>query len=827
MIDSVVFRSPLALFGDATRVTMCIAALIATAAAGEQPPENIALRKPYSLHPAPDYRHCTDPADATQLTDGQTTDAYFWTQPGTVGWQSARYAIVTVDLKQTEPISGAAFRTAAGRAGVQWPGAIRILTSDDGKAYFDVGDLVRLDHEVHGPWPEGYAIRRLVTAKLRTRGRYVRFLVLPGPGSPFTFVDEVEVFRGPPELLGAERAGPPADEPDVAFARWRVQAAVKRRFRRDIAAIGRTIGEADEVAAPARGQLERELVEAGRALLASEVSADSSFRAILPFDEAHQRLYQVQASLWRAQGQADLVCWVPAVWDPLDPFSLPPRSAGSMAIDTMMGEYRAAALNLANSTDKPLALRLSFEGLPGSPTPDYVTVHEVAWTDTSSGLPVAAALPEASRAGDDWRVTVLPGLPRQVWMTFHVASLPAGTHRGAVVVRPAGGAAVRTPVLLRVYPLSFPERTTLLLGGWSYTDGPGSYGITPRNREAFVQHLKQHGVNAPWATSGVMMRHQFSDDARVALDTRQLDQWIAEWPQAARYHVFLSIGSYSSAGKRTFAGADIGTPEFDRRVGAWISAWVRHLKGRGIAPARLALLLHDEPHEGTDVGPLLAWAKAIHTAEPDVLIWEDPTYRDPAGAPAALFEAADVLCPNRPMWLAQGRPFGEFYLDQRHRGRELQFYSCSGPARLLDPYSYYRLQAWQCWQTGATGTFFWALGDNSGASSWNPYLAKAGPYTPLFLDDTTVTAGKQMEAIRESVQDYEYLVMLHGAVEKARAAGRADAVVDEAETLLETAAEAVLGAEGAARLWWREPKDRTAADKARVQVLESLTALSQ
>jgi hypothetical protein len=144
---------------------------------------------------------------------------------------------------------------------------------------------------------------------------------------------------------------------------------------------------------------------------------------------------------------------------------------------------------------------------------------------------------------------------------------------------------------------------------------------------------------------------------------------------------------------------------------------------------------------------------------------------------------------------------------------------------LLDPYSYYRLQAWQCWQVGGTGSFFWALGDNSGSSSWNEYFAKAGPFTPLFLDEATVTAGKHMEALRESAEDYEYFVMLRAAVQKARAAARADAAVAAAEQLLRTAADEVLAADGAATLRWHEPKDRTLADRARERILHALDAL--
>ena len=174
------------------------------------------------------------------------------------------------------------------------------------------------------------------------------------------------------------------------------------------------------------------------------------------------------------------------------------------------------------------------------------------------------------------------------------------------------------------------------------------------------------------------------------------------------------------------------------------------------------------------------------------------------------------------MWLTSGEKFARFYLNEQQAGRTLQFYSCSGPARLLDPYSYYRLQAWHCWQIRATGSWFWSFGDNDGSSSWNEYMAVAGPYTPLFLDDNSVVAGKQMEAIRESVEDYEYFVMLRQAITRAKAAGRTGAEIDRAEALLSDGVRQVLVAPGAEKLFWREPKDRNRADTVRLDVLKAL-----
>lgn len=792
--------------------------------AAGQPGKNIALGKKYTLSPAPNYEHCTDPGDKTQLTDGKLTQGYFWTQQGTVGWAHAPHVEITVDLERVEPIGGVSFRTAAGVAGVEWPAAIRILTSDDGKHYRDSGDLVALDLKCNGVWPTGYAVRQLNASGLRARGRFVRFLVLP---RQFVFCDEVEVFRGPPELLEGEPGGIPVTDVQRLFQDWRIQSGVQRRFQADIAVVGKAIDAAPLADAAARAALRSEWTKASIALRASTVPTSASFRAVLPYNGAHAQLFGVQAALWKALGRAPLSCGAAAAWDPLELTTLPPAH-GQIELHTMRGEYRAAAVNLVNASATPIEVRLSFDGLPESPAPPYATVHEVPWTDTVECRPVAAALPLARREGSAWRVTVRPGLVQQVWLTFHAEQTPPGDYRGRLRIESdeQQNEPLQVPVRLRVYPLDFPRQTTLLLGGWDYTDGQGNRGVTPQNRRALLAHMQDHFVNAPWATSQVMMPCRFAADGTVRLDTRVMDDWLAQWPNARRYYVFLSVADYQSGGKEAgIHGAALGTSEFDRKVGTWISAWVRHLQGKGIPPERLGLLIYDEPHEKSNIGVFLAWAKAIRAAEPKVVIWEDPVYNDPARAPAALFAACDVLCPNRPMWLSHGEPFARFYRDQQHNGRTLNLYSCSGPARLLDPYSYYRLQAWHCHQIGATASFFWSFSDNQGISSWNEYLVTAGPFTPLYLDQTSVTAGKQMEAIREGTEDYEYFVLLRKAIDKVKAAGRADAAVSRAEALLTTAADEVLKTPGAGKLGWHEAKDRTKADAVRIRVLEALSAL--
>ena len=191
-------------------------------------------------------------------------------------------------------------------------------------------------------------------------------------------------------------------------------------------------------------------------------------------------------------------------------------------------------------------------------------------------------VPEVRRDGRSWTVTVLPGLVRQVWFTFHVTRMSAGDFPGAVVAESADTKPLQVPIRLRVWPLDFPQQTTLWLGGWSYTNGNGTYGVTARNRPEFLEHLQTHFVNAPWATGSVMLPCEFRGDPPAAqLDTREFDDWIAQWPKARQYMVFLGAES-------TLGGAEAGTPSFDRHVAAWITAWVRYLRRQG-NPARATM----------------------------------------------------------------------------------------------------------------------------------------------------------------------------------------------------------------------------------------------
>ena len=191
-----------------------------------------------------------------------------------------------------------------------------------------------------------------------------------------------------------------------------------------------------------------------------------------------------------------------------------------------------------------------------------------------------------------------------------------------------------------------------------------------------------------------------------------------------------------------------------------------------------------------------------------------------------MFEIADVLCPLRSHYITKPAWYREVLAEYQADGKELWFYSANGPARTFDPFSYYLMQAWHAFKIGAKGTNFWAFGDNGGVSCWNEYPAAGnGPYCPTYIDATSVTPAKYMEAIREGIQDYEYLTMLLARTRELVEIGAPDSQTDPALELLQNGPDRVMAMEQDAQWTWDLEKDRSVQDQVRIELLDALADL--
>jgi hypothetical protein len=360
------------------------------------------------------------------------------------------------------------------------------------------------------------------------------------------------------------------------------------------------------------------------------------------------------------------------------------------------------------------------------------------------------------------------------------------------------------------------------VGGWDYTDGPGTYDVTPENQAALIQAMTANYVDTPWAGGGVQPQNlKFDPDGNITSDLKfdNWDTWVAKWPGARQYAVFLSVGN-------SFAGEPMGSPRFQRMVAEWMTGWVKHLTETNLQPDQLVLLLFDEPNEPQGYEIIKTWAQAIKASQPRVVLFEDPTSADPTKVDPTVWPELDVLCPNLPMFLAGGPSFRDFFANVT-KGKTLNFYSCSGPSKLLDPITYHRSQFWWNIKYGGKGSFYWAFSDEGGGDSFNAYMQKRAQFCPFFLSQDAVIDAKHMAAIREGAQDYEYFVMLRTRIAELDRKGVRSPLLDQARKLVVEGPDRVTATITSDNLGWFEPKDRGVMDAVRVEVLDLLEKMQK
>ena len=794
-------------------------AAMAQDVSGFTPPgPNVALGKSYTLEQDPNYWLTQDEGDLVQLTDGEFApeEGGVHFHKHTVGWYyGGRPILITVDLEESTPIAGVALSTGAGGGGVHWPSAILVAVSPDGEDFQVVGELTHLS-AIHRQRPQ--AGRHIyATDALRCYGRYVRFIIST-PGT-YTFSDEIMIYRGADELLGQDFTGEVIGDIGEYLSANRVPLAIRTWVAGDLMQARLEMAESgapQEVQAQAAAIFDG--VETANSALLPAPGPD--FRAIFPLTDAHEQVFQALGSLRGAAGMSPLQPWKNNRWQRLSLWDLPPadQPAGEVAMQVRMiqREHRADTVNIANNSSTAVTARVRLEGLPGGATPGYASLRQVKYVAMTAGFWDANALPQAPLADGAWHIDLPAGISRQLWLALNPgADVEPGTYEGALVVEPDGGEAFSIPLSFVLEPLQYPDEHTLSFGMWDYAYGRGSYGLTPENIPAALEHMQSYGYNVPWSHIFAWVPEEGFNEQDELLqqpDMTRFDEWVAKWPDAHYYASYMYVGT-------SYAGAQMGTEKFNRRVGATMRAWADHVRALDIDLSRIMLLLVDEPHGGEADERSLAWAQAIRAAVPEFTLFVDPCHYEPHKTGLReMFEIHDILCPHLGRYESGGQEVWDFYEELRAGGRELWTYIASGGPATLDAIRSFRAQQWKLWEMKGTGTGFWAYGPGGrDFTSWNTLAADTELYSPAYIGVDSVDDGKHWLAIIEGIQDYEYLRMLRDRIAELEAAGRQDQALEDARKLLQTLpAEAIEAAEDG---------DLDAYDAARLRVLDVLVAL--
>jgi hypothetical protein len=781
--------------------TAVLLMLLAAPAAHAAEPMNVALGRPYTLDPAPNYSGGTSKTGAQVLTDGRVTESgTMWVQPSAVGWSHVRPVTITIDLGDAIPIDRVTWHGAAGKAGVEWPESLVAFGSVDGRNFTLLGNLVELDAERgSSPPPLGQYSDYTYSARLPTTT--VRFLrLMADPRDPYLFVDEIQVFRG----TQAQARAPSRAIVDTMTEFWRIHTAIKVRtaISGDLARVRGRLA-ALNLPESMRRQFDQQAANAAAAQI-SKLTATLTSRPTLPIGPDHAALYAALGAAENAAGEARLRAWPADPWYPLQPEDVPAGQVPErVIIGGMRGERRSGAINVRNSTATPQDVEISaaVDGIPA----EQLSLAPVLWTGTQ-----AAGWTATKIGRPDPHLTVPAGVTRQVWITFDASNATPGVHAGSIAVRPAnGGSAVEVPVALRVFATSFPTHPAVLVQGWDYLQDPGTSSITPTNIEAVGPFLRSQAVNVAWATRKVFELGSYDSAGHLSQppSTNTLDSWLARWPNATRYRVYISV-------KNEIAGISITDARFPVAVKEWANFWAAAVKQRGYNPQTFELHLVDEPRNDAQAQTEIAWGQAIKRSGSGLRIWVNPNWPDPSGTPREVLDVADVVCINLRIANTAGDSYWRWARQLADSGKAVEIYGTDGPVRSLDPYAYYRASFWRAHSIGAIGVGFWSFSDTGGGESSDEFAIQGTDYVPYYLDRDSLTRGKHMEALSEGARDYEYLHLLGLVAEKSTNPQKRR----EAASLLEQAIPAVLSSAGTPYGPWVTPRNRTVADAWRFRI---------
>ncbi len=787
--------------------------------------DNIALHKKYTIQKDPDYGFCKDPDDAVQLTDGGKTVGYFWTQKTTVGWHRNKPAIVIVDLEKTEPIGGASWSCAAGVAGVFWPSSIWVLTSDDMEHWNLMGDLTQFGvRGTRAPKDSVYEHFTYATRDFKGKGRYVAFVGMAPPCSAI-FCDEVEVYRGGEEILAKPSYMGSYDAKDgkleAIFSKTLFSSLIRKRLLLDIDELrGKVNGIPDKFAEKKTALDEIKACEAELEkipLFFTELED-----TVLPMKQfpVFARLYAVNGFIQRAKGFSKPFVWKSERWRNVKftDNASSDKEKVRLGVTMMRGEVRSDAFSIANPTNEPKEFFINTTAVNQALG---LRMFQAVMTDTMEGIAISSALKELPIDGGKAKVVVPAGCNVQVWLMCYKPTATAGKYAAAVKVVGAKNPSVRFDV--EIVGIDFPKNPQLNVGGWEYA---GNYN--PKNRLHNIDFMREIGVNSTWAVDDVLPRNpSFDAEGRLTnadkLDFSRFDKWIGEWPNAHHYCVTHTMN------RSQFFGEKAGTPRYERMVMDYYKAVEGHMPKLELKPEQLVYLYHDEPStlEGDKI--VVDFLSVTKKANLKMQFFQDPIWTYPENGMPEAFSLPNILCPNTPMMTAQGKSFKEFYSKQREAGRTLWLYSCSGPAKLLDPLHYWRGQAWQCHQMKAFGSFFWAFGCTArSGESWNAYAKNATEFGPYFVErEGTPTDSKQAEAVRESVADFEYMKMLEAEITRVKAANPKHPALAEAEKALAEAPSEIVSAITPSTFSWSAEKDYGLFDRNAVRLLKALEKLKK
>ncbi len=379
-----------------------------------------------------------------------------------------------------------------------------------------------------------------------------------------------------------------------------------------------------------------------------------------------------------------------------------------------------------------------------------------------------------------------------IWITFKTPKeCPAGNYTGSITITPEDQKPTTIPVLLKVWDFALSDQTHLRTLTWL---GSGKlrewYGFdgSPEDERMQKDALRNY--------QDCLLEHRLGPGGEVAdrvepgqdgkFDFREVDDTLQRLIGKGMNAFIMGTAPNLAREKKTEY-----TPEFTRKFTAMLKAYGDHLREKDWLNMAY-VYVYDE-------APKSAWpevrkiAQAIHAAAPQARILQ--CLNEPEGV-RELTGFADVFDVYVPHYHRAG------VAQSQAKGAEVWLAICCYPMEHPNFFIEYslldiRVNPWICWKYRATGFEYWSP-NSWGANAqrkgdkWpnSPWVANAfGKYNGDGYLLYPGAEGKpyssiRLEALRDGLEDYEYLWMLNDLLQQAVQRKIAGPAVDAARELL-------------------------------------------
>jgi len=380
-----------------------------------------------------------------------------------------------------------------------------------------------------------------------------------------------------------------------------------------------------------------------------------------------------------------------------------------------------------------------------------------------------------------------------LWSTIHIPpTAKPGTYRGAIVISIHGQQLARAEFRLNVVDAAVPEERSLKVTNWFSLDDKLSrqfYGIRAFSPDwwTLVENvgkvLADHRQNVV-LTPLMDLVQASGQGSKIRYDFTNFDRWVETLQRAGTIgiiegsHLLGRAGGYNGAVQvDTFQLIDHevkrvnlppDNPGAEKFMSGFLPALNSHLEQKGWKSIYLQHIL-DEAHDN-EPQSYAKMAALVRRYLPGIATIDAV---DAAHMPELLQENCDI-------WVPQLGKFDEQTDMLRQRGqsgRDVWFYTCLFPRgkhlnRLMDfPLLKTRLLHWLNFKWGFTGFLHWGgnhwtpdpFKDTQPVIDENTELLPPGDAFIVYPDRSqkSVLSSIRLETMREGIEDYEMLRLLH------------------------------------------------------------------